>query len=1400
MTARLLLWVILALWGLFALTLGAIHWAIVPRIDQARPTLERWASDALGVPVKVGAIQARTDARPSEGMGRFLPALVPSFALSDVRLLDPAGREALRLPQVEVSISVRSLWRLGFERLLIDSPTLDVRRTTDNRIEVAGLDLSAPAQQDSRAANWFFSQTAFEISNGTVRWTDDLRAQPPLALSRLTLNLRNARLGHDFRLDATPPPEWGGPFSLRGRLSEPLIDLTALGAGAGGPPWRNWSGELYADFERADVARLQMHVDLASLGLQVRSGQGAVRAWADVKEGQVTGAVVDLALSQIATRLAPRLPELAIAELHGRLTAQWSATGFEVGSPDLRFLTAEGLDWKGSAIRLQHQHAQGGNAASSTLNAERVNLAALAAIATRLPLPDASRALLLKLKPQGHIEGLKAEWQGVPPVANEAAPPVEAQTAADWQPERYRTTGRLRDFAVAGEPLKPPPGGHILPGRPGIRGAQVDFEFDQDGGKAKLQVENGALDLPGVFEQSELALTRLETDARWRLQGPNIEAWLDNLRLANSDTEGAATAHWSTSDPARSPSKSRFPGVLDLTARLNGAQADRVHRYLPIAIGAEPVRYVREAVRGGAVGTVDFRIKGDLYDMPFNQPGAQGEFRIAAQLKGVDFSYVPPYLQAEDPSSVAWPMVKGATGQLVLDRTSLNITGLESGLEGGPGLRLSNASVGIADLAHNPTLKVSADAQGPAEQVLAFVRGSPVNGFTGQALQHATINGAAQVQFQLQIPLEHIDKTTVSGGVQFPGNDLRISAESPLLLRTVGRVNFTEHGFTVPAAKSQVYGGELRYAGGMAPDAQGVARIRFKGQGSATAEGLRAAGLGLVSRLAEQAAGSAAYSVDLGFRAGVPEINVSTDLQGMAVGLPAPLAKDALQALPLRYENRVLTVSGEPSAETPRTDRLFVQLGNPAQPLATLDYERNLSGAEPRVTRGSVSAGVDVAEMAVMPAEGVQAHIRFRQIDADAWDRSFTQLTGTDPRVVLAGRAPDDSASLLYLPTSVALRAESLLVGGRSYSHVVVGGSREGRQWRANVQADQLNGYFEYRQASEAQAGSVYARLARLVLAPAAAADVEELLQQPNSMPALDIAVDDLVIAERQLGRVEIQAQNLGRAGRAREWRLNKLNLSVPEAQFSAVGNWAFSQSNATGASRRTALDINLDIKDAGALLARFGRAGVVRGGKGVIKGSIGWVGSPMSLDYPTLSGQLNADIRSGQFLKVDPGAAKLLGVLSLQALPRRLALDFRDVFSEGFTFDFVRGDASIAQGVASTNNLQMKGVNAAALMEGSADIAREVQDLKVVVVPEINAGTAALIATVINPAVGLGTFIAQYLLSQPLQSATTQEFHITGQWADPQVDKVERKAPPKAESKLGTPPDGQPATAGSVQ
>jgi uncharacterized protein YhdP len=343
-------------------------------------------------------------------------------------------------------------------------------------------------------------------------------------------------------------------------------------------------------------------------------------------------------------------------------------------------------------------------------------------------------------------------------------------------------------------------------------------------------------------------------------------------------------------------------------------------------------------------------------------------------------------------------------------------------------------------------------------------------------------------------------------------------------------------------------------------------------------------------------------------------------------------------------------------------------------------------------------------------------------------------------------------------------------------------GSREGLVWRSQFDAKELNGYFEYRPASAQNTARLFARIARLSLPPSADQTVVSFLDDgPVAIPALDIVIDDLELRGKKLGRVEIEAVNadagLLRTNTGKEWRLNKLNITAPEASFKASGKWVTARDKSQVAN--TEMNFTLDVSDSGELLNRLGTKDVLKGGSGKLQGQISWQGSPFSFHYPSMNGQFNVKIGRGQFLQADPGVAKLLGVLSLQALPRRLLLDFRDVFSDGFAFDTVRGDVAIQQGIASTRNLQMKGVNALVQMEGSSDVARETQNLRVLIIPEVDAGTASLLAGLaLNPAIGLSTFLAQLILRRPLSKANTQEFSIEGTWTDPKVSKVSSNAP----------------------
>lgn len=1335
LTRWLLAAVVLA-WLLLGLTWGALHWVIVPRIGEFRPQLEARATRALGVTVRVGAVAAQ-----SNGM-------VPSFELLEVALLDAQGRVALSLPRILISVSPRSLWRLGFEQIYLDQPKLDIRRAPDGKITIGGLDFNPDRQADPAALDWFFSQFEFAIHDGTLRWTDEQRAVEPVVLQNVAVVVRNRGRQHDVRLDATPPASWGAAFSLQSSFLQPLLTRH-------NGRWRDWEGRMYAAFERADLSELRRYV---SLGVDLTQGTGAVRAWVDVDRGRITQVVADVALSEVSVVLGADLQTLAVQKVQGRLGGRKLADGLEFFTQSLSFDTPDGLRWPGGNVQLGLQQAQAGRPERGEFKADRLDLAALAQITSRLPLNDAARDTLRAYAPKGQVDALEATWQG------------------PWRtPQKYAAKGRLSRLEIA-----------AVAATPGLRGLDVDFDFDQQAGQARLSMAAGSVDLPTIFQEPVIPVESLSAEARWQIKGEQIAVQLDQVKFANADAAGEAQIKWQTADPAKSALGARFPGVLDLQANLSRADGKQVHRYLPLVIDAAARDYVRDAVQAGRASSVRFQVKGDIDQLPLIDP-KKGAFKITAQVEGARLAYVPTSLQAS--GDLPWPVLTDLSGELVIDRTQLHVNKARARLGDGTALQVSRVEARIADLMQTQ-VEVDADFKGPLPELMGLVNASPLRDMLGRALVNSAVTGNADYKLKLLLPIARINQSSVRGSVLLAGNDVQITPDSPRLTQARGSVNFTEAGFSLGGVQARLLGGDARLEGGWllvpeSPSGRGAPTL-IRASGSASAEGLRqAAELGFVARLARQASGSAAYTATLGWRHGATELLVNSNLQGLALSLPAPLGKSAEAVLPLRLETTVRA-----DAAAPLQDRLTLTLAD----LVQVEYERDLSQAEPRVLRGAIGVGLDAQESSELPSAGVSANIRLAQFNVDAWQDVLAQAAGTS--VTGAALAAGNTLMATYLPTELAVRSEQFIFGGRQYNQMVIGGGRQGTLWRANLVATELNGYLEYRQpnatVSGGTEGRVYARLARLTLAPGVEEEVEALLEaQPASIPALDIVVDDFELRGKHLGRLEVQAININSSRQSapgeasvREWRLNKLNLDLPEASLAGTGRWAAlgSQDAATtsvqktAVKRRTDLNFKLDISDSGALLDRLGMQGVVRGGRGKLDGQVAWLGSPLSLNYPSMNGAFTVSVERGQFLKADPGIAKLLGVLSLQALPRRLTLDFRDVFSEGFAFDFLRGDVRIEKGMALTNNLQMKGVNAAVLMEGSADIARETQDLKVVVVPEISAGTASLlVATAINPAIGLGTFLAELFFRRPMIESATQEFHIDGSWADPQITKVSR-------------------------
>jgi uncharacterized protein YhdP len=471
------------------------------------------------------------------------------------------------------------------------------------------------------------------------------------------------------------------------------------------------------------------------------------------------------------------------------------------------------------------------------------------------------------------------------------------------------------------------------------------------------------------------------------------------------------------------------------------------------------------------------------------------------------------------------------------------------------------------------------------------------------------------------------------------------------------------------------------------------------------------------------------------------------------------------------------------------------------------------SWGQPQVVRGAIG----INHPAELPARGVSANLTLDQLDEDAWRGALAQIdpAGTAARGDGSGNAArdkaedkaenkaDDAASdrwQTFWPTQFSAHIGTLTLLARTWTHVAVDGTHGNGIWQGDISADQVNGHLAWHPRSAlSTAGEIDARLGKLTIPDAHASDplVQDAHGEPQDVPALDLAIDDFTVGTHALGSFELQARNLLRDG-DRVWQIERLKVSNPAAKLSATGSWrvAATQSSSDGNAgpppapptsgdiaaspalpgpdpRRTELDFTLDVSDAGALLSRLGLPRTLQQGSGTLGGHIGWHGGPDKIDLPTLNGSVKLDLRHGQILKVDPGMSKLLGVLSLQSLVRFITLDFRGVTGSGLAFDAITASSKITQGVARTDDFKLSSPEAHVSMKGIADIPHETQDLRVMVVPTLSASSAALAATAINPLLGLSSFFAQLVLSDPLSKAFTVEYAVTGSWASPDIRQL---------------------------
>lgn len=1046
------------------------------------------------------------------------------------------------------------------------------------------------------------------------------------------------------------------------------------------------TGQLFIQLDHVDIAAWQQWIDFP---VHLPQGSGALRTWLAFSHNELTGVIADTHLQDVRTRLGANLPELDMRELGGRFSWKKAASGFDVITNKLTFTTGDGLTLPPVDLLLRLGGAGANGYTRGEFRANALELAPLVQLADRLPLNGELRKSLVEFAPAGGIYDLSLGWSGAWP-----------QLAA------YSVRGRFHELSLRRH--------GALPGFSGFSG---NIDGTEKGGTLHVTTQKAVLDLPDLFRE-RLQFDTLTGQLAWARVAGGTEFRFSNFSYANADLAGTLFGSYRTAADG--------PGVADMTGHLSRGLAARVTAYLPLTVAKSSRGWLDQAFLAGSSNEVRFRLKGDLREFPFVDE-RNGIFEVAAKLSGGKLHY-----------GDGWPEINGIEGDFTFRGKRLEMNARQAMIGS---VRLANVRAQIPDLVHaDSLLLINGEAEGATAGFLEFIARSPVTGMIDGFTDGMQAQGQGRLNLKLTLPLQAMDKSKVGGTYQFVNNRLVPAPGFPPLEQVNGRLEFTESTVRVPNATALFLGGPLSVSAGSQRDAAVSIQLR----GRVNADAVRRAGSVEWLRYMR---GSTDWRGSLTMRNKRVDLVVDSNLQGLAVNLPAPFTKTAAESLPLRVERRYTG---------PQQERIAIN----AEGLVSAVLLRRSEQQEAGIERGTVRFGGGAAPEPERTGIAVSGGIR--NLDFGEW-------------LALTGESGGGSGINL---AAVDLRIAEMRVFERRFADLVIKAAAPGGTLQANVRGRDIEGTLGWQSQDKGKGqgkGQLTARLRRLNLPaaePSAAMPPVLVTQAAEArapeLPGLNVVIDELLLAGRSLGRLELQA-----TPQQRDWRIERLALIMPESQFNVDGIW---QNWLT--QPRVQVNVQIMTNDVGRLLTRLGYPEGVRRGTAKVEGMLAWSGSPQHLDYPTLTGNFVLDAAKGQFVKLEPGIGKLLGILSLQSLPRRITLDFRDIFSEGLAFDEIVGAIKVVQGVASTDNLRITGPAARINMNGQVDLARETQKLRIRINPQLSDTLSVAGALIGGPVAGVAAFVAQKLLKDPLGEITAYEYDVTGTWAEPLVSKVPRLEP----------------------
>lgn len=851
-----------------------------------------------------------------------------------------------------------------------------------------------------------------------------------------------------------------------------------------------------------------------------------------------------------------------------------------------------------------------------------------------------------------------------------------------------------------------------FPNAPDVAAVNGRVKGDLRRGSLELELAGGqsSLNYPAWF-RDPLAVRRFHGRLYWRQSGKN---WALSCPRMELDTPDFTTAsRWRLV-----VGRDLQPLFLDFQSAFDMEDAGKVKSYLPVGLLTKSVGgWLADAFGRGRIRNGKLLAAGKPSDFPFRD--GSGVFQAQFDADDVVLSYHPD-----------WPALTGLGGDALFEGERLTVN-LRRG--GSDNVAIREATVVIPSLSASDHLTVEGELAADIGDALRFMQKTPLKGRVKPVSDALTTAGATAIGLNLAIPLENDESARVDVEVGLQNAALIVNSLNLPVTGLRGTLKIDNKGVSSPLIIGKTLGQPVRIRIKDAP-----AETLIQAGGSVGLEALRRQ-FGLPE--APFASGGSDYRLDLRLpAAAAPDPNAATlelysSLAGITLNLPSPLDKTGPEKKPLAA---TLTMAGE-KAVWP----LAVSYQN------GLQADLRLNRADRKITSGRIVVGAgSLREPSLREQSTAETGI---SLDLRAPRLNFAEWLPW----ASAGQASDRLGEL----RSLSIRSANALWRDQALGAVDLTLAKRSRQWSGVIKTDFARGRIGLPNAGQ-QDGTFFLKFDTLDLSGLqhlhAVAD-ETRLFRPNSLPPLNLVSLNTLWRSAPLGKLSLITEPS-----AQGLKIKRLALQRNGIDWQSDGNWT-----AVGDQSSTQLRGRIKMPKAGQLLNQLDITHELAETRADIGFNLHWPDPPYRFAWSDLQGRVEAVLKNGRLLSIEPGFGRLLGALAMAQWVNRLKLDFRDVFAEGLTFNSIDGHFAIVDGKARTEDLTVDAVPARITLKGTADLAARTVDHIVKVAPK-SADAVPIAGTIMGKVAAL---VARSLTGEDQEGFLFgSEYRIVGGFSDPRV------------------------------